>query len=254
MANYAQVPACSVPAGLVDGLRVGLQIIGPRYADARVLQFAAEVERMLGPARVRYGRSEPRSAFMHLLLINPNISASVSALIEAEARRSASDGTTMIYGTLRRGLYRNALRGADRRLRRCATCGRASPARRRGNRRCLGDPGLAGLREALPCPVTGLSEAALASACLMGQRFSIVAVSFAHPRLVPRDRRTQRPHWAAGQHPRAGRTARRHGSVQGDQRTALLAAAERCVRDDGADVIILAGAPLAGLAQRWAMN
>jgi Asp/Glu/hydantoin racemase len=27
---------------------------------------------------------------MHLLLINPNISASVSALIEAEARRSAS--------------------------------------------------------------------------------------------------------------------------------------------------------------------
>jgi allantoin racemase len=32
---------------------------------------------------------------MHLLLINPNISTSVSALIEAEARRSASDGTTL---------------------------------------------------------------------------------------------------------------------------------------------------------------
>ena len=32
---------------------------------------------------------------MHLLLINPNISDSVSALIEAEARRSASPGTTV---------------------------------------------------------------------------------------------------------------------------------------------------------------
>ena len=41
----------------------------------------------------------------------------------------------------------------------------------------FGDPGLGGLREALPCPVTGLTEAALASACLLGGRFSIVAIS-----------------------------------------------------------------------------
>jgi hypothetical protein len=37
------------------------------------------------------------------------------------------------------------------------------------------------------------------------------------------------------------------GSVQGDHRTALLTAAERCVRDDGADVFIL----LARLWQGW---
>ena len=49
LVNYAQAPACSVPAGLVNGLPVGLQIIGPRYADARVLKFAAEVERKVGP-------------------------------------------------------------------------------------------------------------------------------------------------------------------------------------------------------------
>ena len=47
--NYCQAPACSVPAGLVDGLPVGLQIVGPRYADASVLQMAAHVERLLGP-------------------------------------------------------------------------------------------------------------------------------------------------------------------------------------------------------------
>ena len=49
LVNYCQAPACSVPAGLVDGLPIGLQVIGPRYADARVLQMAAQVERLLGP-------------------------------------------------------------------------------------------------------------------------------------------------------------------------------------------------------------
>jgi aspartyl-tRNA(Asn)/glutamyl-tRNA(Gln) amidotransferase subunit A len=42
--NYCQVPACSVPVGLVGGLPVGLQIVGPRYADASVLSMAALTE------------------------------------------------------------------------------------------------------------------------------------------------------------------------------------------------------------------
>jgi aspartyl-tRNA(Asn)/glutamyl-tRNA(Gln) amidotransferase subunit A len=39
-----------VPAGLVRGLPVGLQVAGPRYADARVLAMAAHVERLVGPS------------------------------------------------------------------------------------------------------------------------------------------------------------------------------------------------------------
>ncbi len=188
---------------------------------------------------------------MHLLLVNPNISASVSALIEAEARRSASDGTTIevltapfgvAYSETRFealiGAYAAAQLAAEHHARADAVIVAA-----------FGDPGLAGLREALPCPVTGLSEAALASACLMGQRFSIVAIS---SRIRAWYRETVEHNGLIGRlasirgldEPLAD-----IGTVQGDQRAALLAASERCVREDGADVIILAGAPLAGLAR-----
>lgn len=43
--NLTQQPAASIPCGLTkDGLPVGLQIVGPRYADARVLRAARAFE------------------------------------------------------------------------------------------------------------------------------------------------------------------------------------------------------------------
>jgi aspartyl-tRNA(Asn)/glutamyl-tRNA(Gln) amidotransferase subunit A len=44
LVNYCGVPAVSVPAGLVRGLPIGLQVVGPRHADAAVLELAAVVE------------------------------------------------------------------------------------------------------------------------------------------------------------------------------------------------------------------
>jgi Asp/Glu/hydantoin racemase len=113
----------------------------------------------------------------------------------------------------------------------------------------FGDPGLDGLREALPCPVTGLTEAALASACLLGGRFSIVAIS---ERIKAWYRETVQHYGLEGRLAsiRAlDETLADIGNVQGDQGERLLQLAERCVADDGADVIVLAGAPLAGLAR-----
>ncbi len=49
--NYTGVPAISIPCGSGHrGLPVGLQIVGPRFADARVLQLAWHAEQVLGRA------------------------------------------------------------------------------------------------------------------------------------------------------------------------------------------------------------
>lgn len=188
---------------------------------------------------------------MRLLLINPNISDSVSALIRAEAERTASPETeievmTAPFGVAYIETRFEALIGAY------AVAQLAAEHHARFDAvvvAAFGDPGLPGLREALPCPVTGLSEAAMASACLLGQRFSIVAIS---QRIRAWYRETVE-HAGLGSRLASIRGLDEPladiGQVQGDQGERLAALATRCVADDGADVIILAGAPLAGLAR-----
>ena len=51
--NYCGVPAVSVPVALVRGLPIGLQIVGPRFADHRVLAFAQGAEQVLGRVEER---------------------------------------------------------------------------------------------------------------------------------------------------------------------------------------------------------
>lgn len=188
---------------------------------------------------------------MKLLLINPNISESVTALIEAEARRTASPGTTLTAVTATFGVAYietrfEALVGGY-----AAAClaGEHAAGHDAVIVAAFGDPGLPALREAVPVPVVGMTESALATACLLGARFSIVAIS---RRIVGWYHDTVQ---ACGVADRlAGlrfldAPLRDPGTVQADHEAALEALCRRCVDEDGADVVILAGAPLAGLAR-----
>ena len=188
---------------------------------------------------------------MRLLLINPNTSDSVSALIRSEAKRSASPSTEIDVLTAPFGVAYIETRFE-------AMLGAYATAQLAGEHAgdydalvvgAFGDPGLAALREVLPVPVTGMTEAALASAHLLGHRISVIAIS----QRIQAWYREVIEGYGFGSRLASIRALDRPisaiGGVQEEHAQALLALAERAVAEDGAEVIVLAGAPLAGLAR-----
>lgn len=188
---------------------------------------------------------------MKLLLINPNTSQSVSDLIEAEAKRAAAPGThisvmTAPFGVAYIETRFESLIGAYAAATLAAEhCGQHDAI----VIAAFGDPGIDGLREMLDIPVVGLTEAALLSACLLGKRFSIIAIS---RRISAWYRECVQ---ANGLLDRLAsircldQPLHDIGRVQEDHAERLQALCLSAVDDDGADVIIIAGAPLAGLAR-----
>lgn len=114
----------------------------------------------------------------------------------------------------------------------------------------FGDPGLAGARELFDLPVVGMAEAAVMTAALLGDTFAVVTFS----PLMTR--------WYSDCVQATGMATRFKGvhtpevaptlldNVQTDLRNDLIALAGTVARQHHADVVILGGAPLAGLAPK----
>lgn len=190
---------------------------------------------------------------MKLLVINPNISDDVTALIEAEALRSASPGTELLVRTAGHGVEY-----IETRFESLIAAGAVAELIAEHTAdgdidgvvvAAFGDPGMPALKELVGIPVIGITEAALCAAALQGQRFSIIAIS---DRITAWYRDCVE-HFGLGGRLASIRSINQSlnsiGSVQADFKETLLALSRQAVTEDGADVVILAGAPLAGLAR-----
>jgi allantoin racemase len=187
---------------------------------------------------------------MKILLVNPNITVAITDVMVAEARRVAAPATEVVAATAAFGtLYiENRAEASiaahavlDALAEHSAGCDAAIVS-------AFADPGLAGAKELMDIPVVGIAEAALLTAWMLGRRFSIVCMT---ARL-----RTWYMECVA-EHGLQGRLAAvRALEVPVTDITRardllaepLLELCQRTVDEDEAEVVILGGGPLAGLA------
>ena len=188
---------------------------------------------------------------MRILLINPNTLPSVTDLVAAHVRRVAGEAAEFVPVTGRFGARYIASRAAsaiaghaalDAMAENVAGCDAVYLA-------CFGDPGLAALREISPVPVVGMAEASCRAACAGGGRFAIVTGGVLWGPML-----TEFVAWL-GLSDRLAcvRTIAPTGDIIAhDPEAALDKLALSCVQcaEAGADVVILGGAALAGLAAR----
>ncbi|MBV8167015.1 MAG: Asp/Glu/hydantoin racemase [Alphaproteobacteria bacterium] len=189
---------------------------------------------------------------MRILLLNPNTTEAVTERLAGAARAVAAPDTEIVPLTAPRGLPYIANRAE-------AVIGGAIALEVLAEHHttvdaaiiaAFGDPALGGARELFPIPVIGLTEAGLLAACLLGQRYSIITFSQA---LTPWYRECIEWHGleqrcAAIRAIDAAFTTL--ADVQDENQAHLIDLANRSVAEDGADVVVFSGAPLAGLAAK----
>ena len=189
-----------------------------------------------------------------ILLLNPNTSADMTDRMLAAAEAVAAPGTRVHAMTAPRGVPYIATR-AEAQIGGAIALDMLAERHRTVDAAILaafGDPGLLGVRELFDIPVVGMAEAAMLTACMLGRRFALVTFARA---LGP---------WfedCVALHGLTGRCAgirmldgpvREVGAVADEKESLLVDLACRAAAEDEADVVILAGAPLAGLAGRVA--
>lgn len=190
---------------------------------------------------------------MRLLLLNPNMSQEMTARMEAVARAAAWPGVEITALTATRGFPYISSR-AEAQI--AGGVVLEMIADHVGETDAViiaafGDPGLHAARELFDLPVVGLAEASLLTASMLGERFGVVTFT------------TRMRAWYADAVRDAGLSARFCGvrcpdvEPEGPVHAVADAHAElirtlcaQAALEDGADAVILGGAPLTGLASR----
>ena len=189
---------------------------------------------------------------MRILLLNPNTTTAVTDRLLTAAQKVIEPGTTLLPVTATRGVPYIATR-AEAQIGGAIALEMLAEHHRDVDAAIIaafGDPGLLGARELFDIPVVGMGEAAMLTACMLGGRFAIVTFAMAlapwYQESVDLLKLTDR---CAGIRMLDG-SFTSISDVQEEKEELLVDLANRTVAETGADVIILGGAPLAGLAEK----
>lgn len=189
---------------------------------------------------------------MRILLINPNTSKSVTALVAKHVEAIARDAATFApvtgaFGARYISTRASAAIAAHAALDALAAHGDGCDAVYLA---CFGDPGLLALREVAKIPVVGMAEASCLEACRRGRRFAIVTGGALWGPMLTEFVGSL----GLAERMTAVRTIAPTGGEIAENPDAALAqlaaACTACATEDGAEIVILGGAALAGLAAR----
>jgi allantoin racemase len=188
---------------------------------------------------------------MKLLLVNGNTTQAVTDRVVAEATRCAAPGTAVAGVTARFGVDIVSTE-AEEEIAGHAVLDALAVNFAGQDAAILAisfDTALLGARQIVPIPVVGMTEASLLTACLLGRRFGLI--SFGHSSrwmyldLVRRAGLSQR--MASFETIELSNSATYLS--EGGQDAAVIDASGRLIAA-GADVVVVAGAAVAGIAHR----
>lgn len=189
---------------------------------------------------------------MRLLVLNPNTSDFVTQRVAMQARRVAQPGTEIVTATGAFGARIIATR-AEHAIAEHATLDALARHADGCDAVVLAvsyDTALRAAREMLPMPVVGITEAALLTACMVGTRTGVVMFG---RRVLPLYQEVALLHGMAARI--AGWRALESSApyTTGDQSAveqSIIDAVTDLVERDGCEVVVLAGAVMAGVPER----
>lgn len=187
-----------------------------------------------------------------ILLINPNTTSSITDRMVQYLESVIAEPVEFVGVTGRFGAHYISSRAAaaiaghaalDAMAEHVGDCGAVYLA-------CFGDPGLLALKELSPVPVVGMAEAACIDAAKDNRRFSIVTGGSAWEAMLTEFVQTIGLSEQLASIRAVTMTGDQIAADPDGAVTPLAQASRACAEIDGADVVILGGAALAGLAVR----